>query len=359
MVRKILLLIVSLSFALVCAEIFARFYFPRCQKNEALLKKSRYGYWDPTGIHNIPNIEGSMQSFDGQRLIPVKIDSHGFRSPIVASSYDSTASKIIFVGDSITFGFGVSEEETFVARLRPRLRERGFEVYNAGVEGAGLTDEILTLNKTVLPLKPAIVVLCWYLNDNRPPQGFPGELGFVNPILSWADRTEWIRSSYLVLWIVERVIRLKPHWLQRVAHKQWVQVLSSHSWMNGLGPFKIMRELAAFEWGDAWIEDSMQNMQRQILVAKENSEKAGARFVIVAFPVAAQVQANIDDAFISQPQRALADFCKKCRIPFLDMLPLLRARKKEPIFFDHCHFSPKGHKLVADAILDFLEVLSF
>ena len=45
------------------------------------------------------------------------------------------------LGDSFTFGEGVPDEETFVARLDAALRGEGLQVLNAGVAGHGTVEE--------------------------------------------------------------------------------------------------------------------------------------------------------------------------------------------------------------------------
>ena len=48
----------------------------------------------------------------------VFLDQYGYRVPNIKFSYKENAKKIIFIGDSVLFGSGVNEEETFVGKLR-------------------------------------------------------------------------------------------------------------------------------------------------------------------------------------------------------------------------------------------------
>ncbi|HEU4689068.1 MAG TPA: arylesterase, partial [Vicinamibacterales bacterium] len=52
-------------------------------------------------------------------------------------SAPSTAPRIVFLGDSLTAGYGLSKEASVPARIQERLRENGYphEVVNAGVSG--------------------------------------------------------------------------------------------------------------------------------------------------------------------------------------------------------------------------------
>ena len=61
------------------------------------------------------------------------VDNNGFRVPEKSFKYIANKPAIFFIGDSITFGNGVVEEETFVGKLRSELNN--FNIYNAAVPG--------------------------------------------------------------------------------------------------------------------------------------------------------------------------------------------------------------------------------
>ena len=77
---------------------------------------------------------------------------------------DPDVVRIVAVGDSITFGHGVNDHETFPHLLEERLGP-GFQVVNAGVPGQDSQRAILDLDERVLPLEPHIVVVCTGVNE--------------------------------------------------------------------------------------------------------------------------------------------------------------------------------------------------
>lgn len=79
-------------------------------------------FWKPT-----PGFSGPM--WDGL----VTIDANGLREN--RADHGRAPRRIVCFGDSITFGFGVSNEETYPAALSALLEPRGIEVRNAGVTG--------------------------------------------------------------------------------------------------------------------------------------------------------------------------------------------------------------------------------
>jgi acyl-CoA thioesterase I len=77
--------------------------------------------------------------------------------------YDGT---IVAVGDSLTAGLGVNEEDAYPAQLEKKLREAGYNwrVINAGISGETSSGTLMRVT-WVLKLKPDIVILETGAND--------------------------------------------------------------------------------------------------------------------------------------------------------------------------------------------------
>lgn len=74
--------------------------------------------------------------FEGSFLDhPVRINSLGLRGPELQAPKPRGRRRLGCFGDSITFGYGVGDAETYAARLDGKLRPGGIEVVNAGVTG--------------------------------------------------------------------------------------------------------------------------------------------------------------------------------------------------------------------------------
>jgi lysophospholipase L1-like esterase len=98
------------------------------------------------------------------------LNQHGFRGPDFSVTNNRKITRIVCMGDSRTFGFGVTNEhETFCGRLRQYIRNCGlesrFEIINLGVIGYTSYQGKQLLDKYVLSLNPDYLV-CWFgFND--------------------------------------------------------------------------------------------------------------------------------------------------------------------------------------------------
>lgn len=96
-----------------------------------------------------------------------RTNERGFRYAPEASPAGETKKRILMVGDSFTFGKGVSHEEAYPARVQSILNSTGVpaEVINAGVPGYGIDQEYRYLMDELIPQQsPDIIV--WNLNAN-------------------------------------------------------------------------------------------------------------------------------------------------------------------------------------------------
>jgi lysophospholipase L1-like esterase len=93
---------------------------------------------------------------------PVHINSHGTRGPEFAAGKPPGTIRILSLGDSRTFGWGLSDEETYSRRLEQLLRERSgqtIEVINAGVNAWSYPQMQVYFRDEGLGFQPDFVIL--------------------------------------------------------------------------------------------------------------------------------------------------------------------------------------------------------
>jgi lysophospholipase L1-like esterase len=124
---------------------------------------------------------GARASYLGHAIA---IGAHGLRNAEVAVPKPADVYRIVVLGDSVPFGWGVGEQEAFPRLVEqalhglPRSDGRRYEVVNAGVPGFGLVEEYLWLRDHGLAWAPDLVLHCVIANDIEP---LPGKPPFVLP----------------------------------------------------------------------------------------------------------------------------------------------------------------------------------
>lgn len=93
-----------------------------------------------------------------------RINSAGFRDRERANQTAPGVRRIVLLGDSMSWGWGVEEGERFSDLLDERLGS-AVEVINLAVPGYGTDQELWLLEEVGLRLRPAVVLLGFVLND--------------------------------------------------------------------------------------------------------------------------------------------------------------------------------------------------
>ncbi len=124
----------------------------------------RYVYDATLGWRNIPNWRASTR---GHALT---INSNGLRDREYSFEKPAGTTRLLVLGDSYVWGYGVSDEDVFTEVLERKLAgtSNPWEVINTGVSGWGTDQEYLFLKSEGIRYAPDIVVLGFFLlNDLR------------------------------------------------------------------------------------------------------------------------------------------------------------------------------------------------
>ncbi len=100
---------------------------------------------------------------------PLRTNADGFRGPAVPPARTRPAVRVVGLGDSVMFGWGVSEEDSYLARLAPLMEATSagvaWEVVNTAVPGYNTVMEVATLEAKGLRFDPDLVILNFVGND--------------------------------------------------------------------------------------------------------------------------------------------------------------------------------------------------
>jgi hypothetical protein len=168
-VTSILLAGASVALFVLGVEVFYRIFPGAIPRGIEHLARARvYAYDRDLGIALRPDVDERIPIALSGQTVRVHTRGNGRLLGFRDDGFQGGL-RIAILGDSYVFGYGVDQGETFAARLEERLRRRGIaaDVINAGVPGyAGMQERIL-LEKHVLPLHPALVLVGVYENDVR------------------------------------------------------------------------------------------------------------------------------------------------------------------------------------------------
>ncbi|MBK7926641.1 MAG: SGNH/GDSL hydrolase family protein [Bryobacterales bacterium] len=283
---------------------------------------------DTAGYRNRPNFLGYAQA-----SIRVQTNALGFRGPELLTAKAPATRRILGIGDSVTFGTGVQEPQTFL-----RLLESGFdqqqpprtEVVNLGVIGYSLRQELLTLKHRGLPLAPDIVLLHFVLND-----AYPTEDPFFNIHTFHEPRKTDVRRReyhHLPPPPPTPTASCSPSYAARSTRPP-PQPPHPPLWPPG------SYELLAWPY-----------MQEDLRECKRLAAVHGFRFGVLIFPRRVQCESGSPSA--PYPQPLIKDFLRSESIPFLDLYATL-GETRDP-FIDQLHLTTAGHTAVARATARFL-----
>jgi lysophospholipase L1-like esterase len=269
----------------------------------------------------------------------VRINAQGLRGPEVALPKPPGVRRLLFLGDSVTFGYGVEDAASvFPWRVGSALAdalEEPVEVVNAGVGGWSPWQELAWLESDGLRYAPDLLVVGFVLNDVTEPlslvrYGGTGE-GWQLARTARSTLDHWLSASALATAAREGVAVLRFGRDVRLGAqaRETADVLALASGEGGPGLER------------AW-SIALSALGGIVDVA----EREEIPLLLVVFPYRFQLDAP---RALAGPQARVLAFAAERGVPALDLLPRLASAGAET-FLDPSHLSPAGHALAADAI---------
>lgn len=224
----------------------------------------------------------------------IRTNSMGLRGPEIEPDKPADIYRICVVGDSLTFGWSETEDETYPMVLQRLLEDRRsadgrrFEVVNMGIGGYNAEQELALLEERSLPLQPDLVLVQYCIND----------------VLVGADSGLWHHFT-TTGWPIVDFVRLR--YLQA-------------------------RELLY----------SRDIVERSYARMVELMEEAGVPIVFVFFP---PQQASINPVY----ERHL-NFAREHGWPVICLYETFASGDLDALMADYYHPSPEGYAIAAEAI---------
>jgi hypothetical protein len=287
---------------------------------------------------------------DRRYQIDVQYDSNGFRN-----DHDIEQAPLVVIGDSFIEGVLVPQADLVSSRLSRLL---GTEVANLGQSGYGPQQELATLRRYAVGLRPRVVL--WFFFEGNDLLDVPRYEEFVRNWESISSRRDsWKQRSFVMNGLHTLAgftsPTLQPNEVE--ARRRSCQIQT--------GPGGETETLYFAYPGVPLSEEELSSLataQNCMLDARKVSRDNGARLVIIYVPNKFRVYCDscnyTDDGYgkLWKPNDLPSRFetwCKLNEIEFLDLTPALKesASRGELVYFtDDGHWTPKGHEIVARTV---------
>jgi lysophospholipase L1-like esterase len=306
-------------------------------------------YHSPTGLGDLVPNQNGLWVIWFHRPYNVQTDSVGFRD---IEEPDNKLFQILAVGDSQTFGPYLANEDTWPAWTQVYLgqyydsKEPRVRVFNAGIAGYTILDELSYFREKGIKLKPRLVVLAAFENDIDDLR--KEKNGVVQRPRDDARSRAFIRLKALVrssaLFSVAQQIRTH---IELAA--AGVDILRGES--NVSRPNQIADNKAQF------VERYQALFRETVSLLKAHQIPLAVVFIPAVDDVARHAPSEVEPV--------VRDLTTETNTPYLDLTPTLRNQPDAPerlylvqkinnTFIGNGHLSREGHAVIARAVADWL-----
>jgi lysophospholipase L1-like esterase len=273
-------------------------------------------------------IPGATGSVAGARTT---VNSFGCRDREYQIPKPRGVVRIVGIGDSLTFGQGVEEEDTFLARLERDLTARGLrvEVINCGVFGYNVNEEARRFQEVAELLEPDIVLIGYELGDPLPNPPLKKEAtsaseGSQAPrsLVQGRALVDLVKESRVISFLAYRYSFL----LKKFSFRNWDSLYADGSplWKN--------------------LSDKYAGM----------AATARARKIDVAVAIVPQLS-NLDEGYpFKSIHNRVAVMCRTQGMKVVDLLPAFLGQDGPRLWIHprDRHPNAEGHRFIADALLE-------
>jgi hypothetical protein len=338
-VRKIGKLTLLMAGVAVAAEVLLRLAWPQIFPiyERGMLSP------DPVLGHVLtPNFNGTLSRIDFK--IDVHINKDGLRGPELQPRTDS-AVRILCLGDSMTWGWGVTEEQVFTAVLGQQLQKHypdtNIQMINAGVPFSGTNDEVALLKRRIVEFDPDIVVLQFNAVDDFEQNRLPSieRQVFEDGIVRYVPDYEWTRG---------------PAWmtlLNRAKHESHLIRLLSEIAGQALMRANMLSSLESVS--SNFFNDDEAEIATQLLTEIAMlSKQAGASAVFMFAPEKMQALAKPSEEL--RAARLVREVAESVDTAFVDLTPASVAQGDVETLFSKTegYWTVSGHQMIALLLFD-------
>ena len=266
---------------------------------------------------------------------PVHVNTQGTRGPEFQVAKPANTIRILSLGDSRTFGWGLSDAETYSRRLEGLLQayvgpDRRVEVINAGVNAWSYSQILVYFRDFGLRYQPDVVILAdanlWTeFSENNSPE-------FVKKFMWRVRLKNFLRRFAMYHFVVEVELR-------KVYEKERLKFLPVDPAHDTLFKEQQQRD------PDAVFRESIEGM---CLLARTNH----IRLVLLYQPALDELAATGQVPSLLKIKRSVS---AKFAVPLVDMTPELQPQGKALYLdADPVHLNAQGNAIVAERLFEMI-----
>jgi lysophospholipase L1-like esterase len=348
---KVLILILanlaSLIVVLVVAELITRQVWtpPSTLSVQVTEQHPVYG-WAP-----IPGLTGRTATIEYDYEFSHSRQGLRANKLYTSSRPTDTKRRVLFLGDSFTYGVGVGDDAGFIGLLNQQYGDTEF--INTGANGYGQRQQLAILQTLGAKLQPDVTVVMFFWNDledNLNPEAATFELDDAGQVVR-TDRV--VPADFDPLALRDAAPPSHGKNDSRIWRRTWLYKLFKegargfrHRWFGGRPRTIRNAEQAALAWRTT--ESLLELMRIQ-------SAAIGTQLIVVSIPdydrVDARYQLKSQLPVNVEIEHELAEVCARLGITYVDLLPDLIAASSistEPLYYaTDRHLTPAGHMAVA------------
>ncbi len=311
-------------------------------------------------------------------------NSQGFRDRERMFERTTQAPRMVALGDSFTYGAGVTYDEIFTTLLERSLQElaSGVEIINLGVSGWDPSEYFHLLKVYGSKFEPDLVMMNFFIGNDimrrrgayvEEPIVVAGQSYYVHTIGNWVHDTfgpdRWYLFHNINYLLKVGAVRLRQtqdlNEGMREAAGVWVPFRSREGYLKDIderSEIYLKEDTPAF--GYHW--------NRTVATLNEMREFLGARgipLMLVLLPAQEQLDPDLrrelmtalgtgpDHYDFTKPQRLLTAWCEQHGVLVVDLLPAFeQVLDRTGLYFQNdIHWTKTGHDLAARTILPILQ----
>jgi hypothetical protein len=329
---NLLLAASAVTLTLALAEVASWFLLPQWAPENG--SRTFWRYDERLGWSQRPGANGVHRHADFAAR--VEVSAQGLRDREYPEARVPGLCRMLVLGDSFAWGFGVEREEIFHELIEARHPD--WEIVNAGVAGYATDQELLYLEARGLVLRPDVVLLLFHPNDLLE-NGEHSTSGYYKPYYELEPDGELALRQVPVPpgsleQRLDRWLHFHTYLLYRLYHARKF-IAAAREAERAAEP---EARSAPFNKYDVDLTLTLKLLGRIDALAR----RSGTRFLLVSVPIS------------DPPLGRLQEGLRALGITHLGLDAAFR-RQRDVRFAGDPHWTPHGHEIAAGAVEAFLE----